>query len=91
LTLSKIFLYNFNRILKKEVKIMAERRVWEKVNTRRYYGDIVDTLEEILSLGMISREPQWMVTYEDKVTGKTVTGYGKTLEEADKDAQSKLW
>jgi hypothetical protein len=63
---------------------MADRRVWEKVDTRRVYPDPLEAL-----LG--SPEPYWKVTYRDKVSGKEVVGYGKTLEEADKVAQKKLW
>jgi hypothetical protein len=67
---------------------MADRRVWEKVDTRRVDPDL---MEHIFSVIFGPPESYWVVTYKDKVSGKEVTGYGKTLEEADKDAQRKLY
>jgi hypothetical protein len=54
-----------------------DRRVWEKTDTRR--------VEPIFD------DPYWKVEYTDQVSGKQVVGIGKTLEQADKDAQRKLW
>jgi len=66
---------------------MADRRVWEKVDTRRVDPDLMDHL-----VGVFFGPPEsyWRVTYIDKVSGAEVSGTGKTLEEADKDAQKKL-